>query len=279
MKQIIVISGKGGTGKTIITASLAVLAKNKVMADCDVDAADLHLLLHPRIKEKHEFRSGQTAILDKDKCIICKKCIEPCRFGAISKIDDEMVIDPISCEGCKVCSFICPTGAIWMEENVSGQWFVSDTKYGPMVHAKLGIAEENSGKLVTTVKKHAKQIAEEKNLDLVIADGPPGIGCAVIASMAGTDMALLITEPTLSGIHDLERVNQVARHFGIKTAVCINKYDINIDITKNIRDYCLKQNMEVLEEVPFDKTVVESLVRTVPIVEHKDFPASKKKGY
>jgi MinD superfamily P-loop ATPase len=163
-----------------------------------------------------------------------------------------------------------------MEENVSGEWFISDTKYAPLVHAKLGIAEENSGKLVTTVKKHAKQIAEEKKLDLIISDGPPGIGCAVIASMAGADMALLVTEPTLSGIHDLKRVNQVACHFGIKTAVCVNKYDINIDITKNIRDYCSRQNIEVIEEIPFDKAVVESLVQAVPVVEYKDSPASEK---
>ena len=177
MKQIVIISGKGGTGKTVITASLAALAKDKVMADCDVDAADLHLLLNPKIKEKHEFRSGKTARIDKKFCEQCGKCIVACRFSAISQ---DFVVDPISCEGCAFCSFICPTEAIKMQENISGEWFISDTRFGPLVHAKLGIAQENSGKLVTLVKQKAKELAEKENSDWIIVDGAPGIGCPVI---------------------------------------------------------------------------------------------------
>ncbi|NWF52770.1 MAG: 4Fe-4S binding protein, partial [Nitrospirae bacterium] len=209
MKQIVVISGKGGTGKTILTASFASLAKNKVMADCDVDAADLHLLLQPEIKERHEFRSGVTATIDKELCQGCGECISVCRFNAIS---EDFTVDPISCEGCTICSYVCPAGAIKLEENISGEWFVSETKYGPFVHAKLGIAEENSGKLVSVVRQKAKEIAEKENLDYVIIDGPPGIGCPVIASLANVDLAMIVTEPTLSGIHDMERVAQVSKH-------------------------------------------------------------------
>lgn len=174
MKQIVVISGKGGTGKTVITASFAALAENKVMVDCDVDASNLHLLLTPMIKEKHSFRSGLTAVIDKDKCTQCRKCIEICRFEAIN---GDFIVDPISCEGCAFCSFVCPVHAIQMEENLSGEWFISETRFGPMVHARLGIAEENSGKLVSLVKKKAKELAEKQNCDLIIIDGSPGIGC------------------------------------------------------------------------------------------------------
>jgi MinD superfamily P-loop ATPase len=194
VKQIVVISGKGGTGKTILTASFAALAQNKVMVDCDVDAADLHLLLQPEIKERHEFRSGMTARINAEICEQCGQCISVCRFDAISK---DFIVDPVSCEGCTICSYVCPAGAITLEENISGEWFISNTKYGPLVHAKLGIAEENSGKLVMQVRQAAKEIAEKDNLDYVIIDGPPGIGCPVIASLSGVDLAVIVTEPTL----------------------------------------------------------------------------------
>jgi MinD superfamily P-loop ATPase len=264
MKQIVVISGKGGTGKTVLTASFASLAKNKVMADCDVDAADLHLLLNPKIKERHEFRSGKTAKIDKELCQECGECIAVCRFNAIN---NDFTVDPISCEGCTICSYVCPAEAIRMEENVSGEWFISDTKYGPLVHARLGIAEENSGKLVTQVRQAAKEIAEKNNLDYVIIDGPPGIGCPVIASLASVDLALIVTEPTLSGIHDMERVTQVSKHFGVPTKVVINKYDINPDNSGEIKKICQKEDMEVVSQLPFSQKVSESIVQGVPLVE------------
>jgi MinD superfamily P-loop ATPase len=264
MKQIVVISGKGGTGKTVLTASFASLAKNKVMADCDVDAADLHLLLQPEIKERHEFRSGVTATIDKELCQSCGECISVCRFNAIS---EDFTIDPIYCEGCTICSYICPVGAIKLEENLSGEWFVSETKYGPFVHAKLGIAEENSGKLVSVVRQKAKEIAEKENLDYIIIDGPPGIGCPVIASLANVDLAMIVTEPTLSGIHDMERVAQVSKHFGVLTKVVINKYDINPDNSEEIKKICQKGDIEVVAQLPFSQKVSESIVQGVPLVE------------
>lgn len=264
MKEIVVISGKGGTGKTVLAASFAALAKGAVFADCDVDAADLHLLLKPKIRQRHEFRSGKTAKIDKKLCEQCGECIATCRFNAIN---EDFIVDPISCEGCAVCSHICPTGAIAMEENLSGEWFVSETKYGPMVHAKLGIAEENSGKLVTLVRQNAKKIAERENKDYVIVDGPPGIGCPVIASLANADLALIVTEPTLSGIHDMERVADVTKHFNINTNVVINKYDINLKNTQDIRKICQDRKIEVLAELPFSKDVTRSVVQGIPIVE------------
>ena len=273
MKQILVISGKGGTGKTILTASFASLTKNKVMADCDVDAADLHLLLHPTIKKRFEFRSGKTAKIDKKLCQQCGKCIVVCRFDAISS---DFVVDPVSCEGCCLCSYICPAGAIKMQENISGEWFISDTKYGPFVHAKLGIAEENSGKLVTKVKQQANKIAEEKKLDYIIVDGPPGIGCPVIASLAGVDLALIVTEPTLSGMHDMQRVIDVASHFKINTKVVINKFDLNLDNTKEIESICKNKNIDVIGRIRFAKEINESIVKSVPAVEYIKNGVSKE---
>ncbi len=266
MKQIVVISGKGGTGKSVITASLASLAKNKVMADCDVDAADLHLLLHPAIKETHQFSGGKTASFDEERCTQCGKCQEVCRFEAIVNF----IVDPIYCEGCGVCFHICPEKAIEMTDSPSGEWFISETKYGPFVHARLGIAEENSGKLVTLVRQNAKSVAEKEKKDFVIIDGPPGIGCPVIASLGGMDIALIVTEPTLSGIHDLERIVGVAHHFGIKSLVCINKYDINLILSQKIEKYCLSNNIELVGKILFDISVTEALVRGLPIVEYSN---------
>lgn len=271
-REIVVISGKGGTGKTVIAASFAALAKSKVMADCDVDAADLHLLLHPEVLERHDFKGGKKAIINKERCNECGKCEQVCRFKAI----ENFVVDSVSCEGCGVCSHICPEGAIKMEDNLSGEWFISRTKYGPLVHAKLGIAEENSGKLVTVVRQNAKLIAEREKKDFVIIDGPPGIGCPVIASLTGVDLALVVTEPTLSGIHDMERVCSVARHFGVKTYVCINKYDLNLTNSEAIERYCLDSNIEIGEEVPFDQAVNEALVKGVPVVESSDNKVTQK---
>ena len=272
MKEIVILSGKGGTGKTIIVGSFAVLAERKVLADCDVDAADLHMLLSPYIKQEREFWSGQIACIDEEKCTHCGLCQELCRFNAIK----DSRVDPISCEGCGFCYNICPVNAITMKENMSGYWFISDTRYGPLVHARLGIAQENSGKLVAMVRQHAKQIAEERNLEYIICDGPPGIGCPVISSLSGANLALLVTEPSLSGMHDLERVLEVCRHFGVPVLVCINKYDLNEDNTRQIESYCASQGLDVASKIPFDNVVTEALVHGVPVVEYDDGKVSEE---
>jgi len=265
IKQIIVISGKGGTGKTIVTGAFSAMVENKVMADCDVDAADLHLLLNPKIKERHEFRSGKTAVIDKSLCDQCGRCIDVCRFDAI---DQDFIVDPIACEGCAFCSHICPTKAIRMNENLSGEWFVSDTRFGPLVHARLGIAEENSGKLVALVRKQALELAEEKKCDWVIIDGAPGIGCPVIASLSGIDCALVVTEPTLSGLHDADRVIGVARHFGVSTRLVINKFDLNRGMTEKIEGYCKKNDIEMIGKIAFDESIVKAMIGGKTIMEY-----------
>jgi len=266
MKEVVILSGKGGTGKTSIVGSFAAIAQNKVMADCDVDAADLHLLLSPSIKEENEFLSGQVAVIDKDKCIECDLCQDECRFDAIS----DYSVDPISCEGCGFCSHICPVEAITMKECKAGDWFISDSKYGPLVHARLGIAQENSGKLVALVRQQAKELAEKNGLDYVISDGPPGIGCPVISSLSGVSLALIVTEPTLSGIHDMERVLDVCKHFGVPSMVCINKYDLNDKNTIAIHDYCRESGVDVAAMIPFDNAVTEAMVKGVSVVEYSD---------
>ncbi len=265
MKQIVVISGKGGTGKTVITGAFASLAKSKVMADCDVDAADLHLLLKPRIKERHQFRSGLTAVINKDKCTGCGLCSELCRFNAV---EENFSIDSISCEGCAFCSYACPVKAIEMKENIAGEWFISDTRFGSLVHAKLGIAEENSGKLVALVRKKAKETAEKINAEYIIIDGSPGIGCAVIASISGVDCALVVTEPSLSGLHDADRVIKVAKYFKIPVKLVVNKYDLNVDMTEKIEEYCRKEGVSVIGKIRFDKDIVRSMVDGKTIIEY-----------
>lgn len=271
MKQILVISGKGGTGKTVVTAAFAALAENKVMLDCDVDAADLHLLLHPAVKERHEFRGGSSAAIDRDLCKKCGRCVEVCRYGAIRK---DFIVDKLSCEGCALCSRVCPYHAIRMEENVSGEWFVSDTEYGPFVHAKLGIAEENSGKLVAKIRQAAQALAEQQGREYVIIDGPPGIGCPVIASLSGVDCALVVTEPTLSGLHDAQRVIEVAAHFKIPVKLAVNKYDLNPAMTEKIEDFCTSRHIPVIGRIVFDQTMVKALVHGRTIVEYADCPAA-----
>lgn len=273
MKQILVISGKGGTGKTVLTSSLAVLAKGAVLADCDVDAADLHLLLHPVVKEIQDFWSGQKAAIDDEQCINCGRCLSLCRFEAVKTLKNQdgslkkLAIDPVACEGCRVCYYTCPVDAIRMEDRLSGQLFISETKYGPMVHAKLGIAEENSGKLVAMVKQKAQEIAETEGKTWLIVDGPPGIGCPVIAALARVDLALIVTEPTLSGIHDMERVMDLAAHFGVTAKVVINKCDINWNNTQAIEEVCQKREIEVIGRLPFSEEVVRSLILGIPVVE------------
>ncbi len=264
MKEVVILSGKGGTGKTSIVASFAALARDKVLADCDVDAADLHLLLQPTARRNEEFWSGQVAFIDKEKCTQCGLCQDVCRFGAIK----DYSVDEVSCEGCGLCWRVCPVDAIAMQPCMAGHWFVSDTRHGPLVHARLGIAQENSGKLVTLVRVNARHVAEEQGLDCILSDGPPGIGCPVVASLTGASLALLVTEPTLSGIHDLERVVGLCRYFDIPAMVCINKCDLNGDNSRRIEDYCDAQGIEVAARVPFDNVVTEALVRGLPVVEY-----------
>lgn len=272
MKTIVIISGKGGTGKTVTSASFAALEEKKVLVDCDVDAADLHLLLHPRVRDRHIFKKGQTARIDPARCVSCGRCREHCRFAAIR---EDFSVDDLACEGCGLCERICPAGAVTMEENTCGEWYISETKYGPMVHADLYPGEENSGKLVAKIRDIARREAERRGLDYVLVDGSPGIGCPVIASLSGADLALIVTEPTLSGIHDLERVTAVTRHFGIPTRVIINKYDLNEVNTLRIEEAQRRHGAEILGRIPFSKSVPESVVRGVPLVEHVQDDAAR----
>jgi MinD superfamily P-loop ATPase len=277
MKEVVVISGKGGTGKTSIVASFAALAKSTVLADCDVDAADLHLILAPDVKRTADFSGGELASIRTDKCIGCGRCEEVCRFDAATfngprndVVEKTYTIDPISCEGCGVCVHFCPVNAIEFKEAVNGQWFVSETRFGPMVHARLGIAQENSGKLVTLIRKEAKRLAAERNSDLIIADGSPGIGCPVIASITGADVVLVVTEPTLSGKHDLDRVTELTKHFKIPTVICINKCDINPGIAEEIRNAAHSQNLTVAGEIAYDPAVTKAQIAGQSIVEYSN---------
>ena len=272
MKEVVVLSGKGGTGKTSIVGSFAALAEGAVLADCDVDAADLHLLLQPVVRQKQEFWSGQVASIDESRCTQCGLCQELCRFRAINDFN----VNRTSCEGCGFCAHICPAEAITMKENMAGHWFISDTNYGTLVHAKLGIAQENSGKLVATVRRQAIEIAKKQKLNYIISDGPPGIGCPVISSLSGTNLALLVTEPTLSGIHDLERVLGVCRYFRVPALICINKYDINEVNSRQIEAYCQTQGADVVAKIPFDNVFTEAMVHYTPVVKYSDGAVSKK---
>ena len=274
MKELVVISGKGGTGKTSIVASFAALAKHAVLADCDVDAADLHLILNPDVKQTTDFSGGKSASIITDNCVGCGRCEEVCNFGAVvfdghggDAVEKTYMIDPVSCEGCGVCYHFCPVDAIEFKDAVNGRWFVSETRFGPMVHAQLGIGEENSGKLVSLIRKEAKRISTEQNRDIIIIDGSPGIGCPVIASITGADFVLVVTEPTISGCHDLERVLDLTEHFNIPTAVCINKCDINIETAESIKQRALKRNVKIAGEITYDSDVTRAQVAGVSIPE------------
>jgi MinD superfamily P-loop ATPase len=268
MKEIVVLSGKGGTGKTTLLGSFAFLAENKIVADCDVDAADLHLILGPRPRSENEFRSGVKARVIEEQCSGCGTC-DLCQFEAVS-LAETAAIDPLACEGCGVCAHFCPEDAIILDENHCGTWFISDTAYGPMVHAQLFAGEENSGKLVSFVKTKARELAEEIGADLILVDGAPGIGCPVIASLANTDIILAITEPTQSGWHDLERVLDLADHFKVQAFVCLNKWDLNPEMATEIEQSCQQRKVKILGRIPFDPTVVNCQVNGVPVVGIKD---------
>jgi MinD superfamily P-loop ATPase len=265
MKQLTIISGKGGTGKTTLTAAFASLAENAVIADCDVDAADMHLILKPFILEKEDYCGLGVARIDPELCIECGKYREFCRYGAVT---EKFEIDPYSCEGCTVCIIVCPNGAVSIEKRISGQAFSSETRFGPMAHAQLGIGEEASGKLVSVVRSNAKELAEQYNKDLIIIDGPPGTGCSAIASITGTDMVLAVVEPTVSGIHDLKRVLELAIHFMIPAVVCINKYDINEENTRLIEKFCTELQIPVLGKLPYNDIATKAMLQEKTVIEY-----------
>ncbi len=275
MKELVVISGKGGTGKTSIVAAFAQLAENAVFADCDVDAADLHLILQPNVRQQSDFTGGKQARINTDLCTGCGKCMQVCRFDAISHngpannfADSTYTVEPLGCEGCGVCVKFCPANAIEFNDTVNGKWYISDTRFGTMVHARLGIAEENSGKLVTLIRNQARELAQQNNNDFVIVDGSPGIGCPVIASITGADLVLIVTEPTLSGQHDLQRVAQLAQSFKIPVVVAVNKYDLNPQMAKAIEHEAQKHNIKVAGKIRYDKSVTRAQVMKSTVLEY-----------
>ncbi|MEA3367435.1 MAG: ATP-binding protein [Planctomycetota bacterium] len=278
MNELVVISGKGGTGKTSLVASLAVLADDTVLADCDVDAADLHLVMAPEVKRRETFVSGHEAVIRQADCTGCGTCLARCRFDAVLRTETEagprFRIDPTACEGCGVCVRFCPEEAIDFPECECGEWFISESRHGPMVHARLAIGAENSGKLVTLVRQHARQVAEARGFDRILVDGPPGIGCPVIAAITGASFVVVATEPTLSGRHDFERVVGVARHFGIPAAVCVNKWDLNPKLADAIEDQARSLGLDVLGRVRYDEAVTEAQVRGRAVVEVDHSPAA-----
>ncbi|RJO64420.1 MAG: (4Fe-4S)-binding protein [Myxococcales bacterium] len=265
MKQLVVISGKGGTGKTTVTASFVALAGQAVAVDADVDAADLHLLLHPTVLESGEYSGGSKAEIDGERCTHCDECRPACRFDAIG-VDHR--IDPVACEGCGLCARLCPVEAIEMRPALSGHWFRSETRFGPFIHAKLGVAAENSGKLVSLIRTKATEVAQAAGKGLILIDGSPGVGCPVIASLTGCDLALAVTEPTLSGLSDLSRVAELAGHFQIPLAVAINKADLNEAMAAGIEIFCEQKKLKVLARIPFDPAVVKSIAAGETLVEY-----------
>ena len=275
MRELVVISGKGGTGKTSLTASFAALAGSAVIADCDVDAANLHLVMEPKTIREEEFFSGHEAVIRTQDCIKCGRCQSLCRFEAIRFEPEGRIynVNPYNCEGCGVCMDHCPVGAIDFPQRRSGTWSLAGTPYGTMVHAKLDPAGENSGQLVSVVRKEAKEKALEEGKTLLITDGPPGIGCPVIASVTGASLILIVTEPTLSGLHDMERVLQLSAHFGVPALVSVNKWDINPEMTELIEGKCSEYGVPSAGRVRYDKKVTEAMVKGRPAV-MTDIPAA-----
>lgn len=273
IREIVIVSGKGGTGKTSLTAAFASLAQNSLLCDADVDAADLHLLMAPEVQKRTAFMGGFLAHIRQDDCSRCGRCLELCKFDAIS---EDYVIDQLGCEGCGVCVDLCPENAIDFPVQQCGEWFISDTRLGPMVHARLGIAEENSGKLVSLVRQEAMKLAEQKDCELILTDGPPGIGCPVIASIGGATALVIIVEPTVSGLHDMQRVAELAAHFKVPGMVCVNKSDLNEEMTLKIEAYAAKRNMQLLGRVPFDPVFVKAMIAAENILEYS--PDSEAAG-
>ncbi len=282
MKELVVASGKGGTGKTSVVASLASLAGGCVLADCDVDAADLHLILQPKVLRREDFAGGSKARIKPGHCTACGKCEELCRFDAIwfdgpgnGRVARTYRVESTACEGCGVCVDYCAENAIEFTPAVCGQWFVSETRYGAMVHAKLGVAAENSGKLVTQVRRTAQQVAEDRGFPLIVCDGSPGIGCPVIASLTGASLVLFVVEPTVSGIHDFQRVAQLAARLGIPGLVAVNKADLNEAIAAELEAMAVKHGIGVAGRIPYDRAVTDAQIARKTVVEASAGPAAR----
>jgi MinD superfamily P-loop ATPase len=267
LKQLVILSGKGGTGKTSLAAAFAHIASQSqyvdrfIMADADVDAANLELVLRPHLLEEQDFKGGQVAIIDQDACASCGDCVAVCRFDAINYTDGRYVVDPIACDGCAACVYQCPSESITMHERVVGKFYVSEGRYGPLYHANLFPGQENSGKLVTLVKQRARLQALDENRELVIVDGPPGIGCPVISAISGADLALIVAEPTVAGVHDMQRALQTVGHFGVRALVCVNKADLYSDGTEEIESFCRDNGIQTVGRIPFDLTVTSAMVQ------------------
>lgn len=271
MKELLIISGKGGTGKTTVLGSFAALAQNKILADADVDAPNLHLLLSPQPVEEKDYSGAKLAVIDEAVCTQCGRCEGVCEFDAV----ENFTVDERRCEGCATCALVCPVRAISMREQVTGRLYLSDTRHGPLVHARLLAGAEASGKLVTEVRQLGRRVGASRGAELMLTDGSPGIGCPVIASLSGVDVALAVSEPTPSGLHDLGRVLEVAAHFGVRTAVCVNKWDINGEMTEKIERLASAMGATPVGRIPFDEAVVEATAEAIPLVEHGDGPAAK----
>ncbi len=273
MKEVVVISGKGGTGKTSLTASLAALAGSSIIVDCDVDAPDLHLVLSPRIEQRHTFKSGREAIIRKNDCIACGICLDECRFRAVQAFrqsghQPSFFIDTLSCEGCGVCVRFCPVQAIDFPERVCGEWLVSETRFGPLLYAQLSIGAENSGKLVSILRKEARDMTNRPGNSLIITDGPPGLACPVIASITGASLAIVVIEPTLSGVHDMERVLALTGHFGIPALICINKWELNQEISGKIEQLAISAGASLAGRISYDRAVTDAQIEGVAVVEY-----------
>jgi MinD superfamily P-loop ATPase len=274
VKEIVVVSGKGGTGKTSVVACFAALAEEAVLADCDVDASDLPLVLEPEVRERHAFSGGKRASIAAEWCNACGECVRLCRFGAVVQEGAVFRIDALSCEGCGVCADNCPADAVLFEDAENGEWFVSQTRFGPMVHARLGIAAENSGKLVTLVRKKAREIAADGHPWLIV-DGPPGIGCPVIASIGGADLVLIVSEPTPSGLHDARRAADLARHFRIPVFLCVNRFDLNLEMTERLEHFAREVGAGTVDRIPYDPSVTAAQIERKSVVEFGDGPAAR----